>query len=179
MREIKFRAWDKEKNCMVYDGDTKWNPLAYPVSVTYKSIRYCIKGTWGNENVVKDEDGREGYRQWELDRYYQKVEIMEFTGFRDKDGTEIYEGDILRCQFDDKMIPINLPVRWYMCGWEPFNGYSDIFMNGYKPSDHLVVGNIYENPEIEYAKTPSDLEHDQEMIKEGYQRSDRDTRRGE
>lgn len=107
--------------------------------------------------------------------------LMQYTGYKDKNGKEIYEGDILRCHFDDVMKPVNMMVRWEGVGWEPFNSYSDIFLNGYKPSEHLVIGNIYQNPEIEYEKPVIDTalsEHDQELIKEGHQRSDRDTRRG-
>ncbi len=150
MRAIKFRAWDKEKKVMVYDNDTDWRDT-YPVSVTNKGIIFCDKGRWGVENEVKDEDGRVGYQQWEYDKYYQNVELMEWTGFVDQVGTEIYEGDIVRFQ-EGKMHPKNLLVHWQNVGWEPFNSYSDIFRSGYKPEHHLVMGNIYKNPEIEYER---------------------------
>ena len=155
MREIKFRAWDKAQKVMVYDND-RWTPpgnhQCYPVSVSNKGIIFCKIGVWGAENTVKDENGRIGYQEWEYDQYYQDIELMQFTGYKDQIGTDIFEGDILRCHFDDVMKPVNLVVRWQNVGWEPFNSYSDIFLNGYKPNQHLVIGNVYQNPDIEYEK---------------------------
>lgn len=171
MENIKFRAWDKVKKYMVYDNDREWMPESYPVWVSHRGIVYC-----------KRLEFKPGDGNFEYDAYHwENVEIMQWTGYVDKAGQDIYEGDILRCQFDDVMKPVNMVVKWEGVGWNPFNSYSDIFKEGYKPSEHLVIGNIYANPEIEYKKPVIDTElseHDQELIKEGKAMSDFDTRRG-
>lgn len=72
MREIKFRAWDKERKAM-YVAMTSMNFDGRLWSCSF--IGGC-----GDEKTVPIE----------------KLEIMQFTGLRDKNGlTEIYEGDII------------------------------------------------------------------------------------
>lgn len=69
MREIKFRAWHKEKKHMRYDD-------IYP-------------------------DGERDWSRWEqsfgcmLFVIQMDFELMQFTGLKDKNGREIYEGDIV------------------------------------------------------------------------------------
>ena len=71
-------------------------------------------------------------------------EIMQFTGIKNEDGKEIYEGDILKwnCQddFDDYFICELKNQRWLVNIKD--NGWGDIF------PDMEIIGNIYENPEL-------------------------------
>ncbi|MEN6320707.1 MAG: YopX family protein [Syntrophaceae bacterium] len=68
--------------------------------------------------------------------------LMQFTGLHDKNGKEIYEGDVLREQQED-CDPETWLVEWYVddinCGWN-----TDPAMTWYSE----VIGNIYENPEL-------------------------------
>jgi uncharacterized phage protein (TIGR01671 family) len=65
--------------------------------------------------------------------------IMQFTGLKDKNGIEIYEGDILdtKCvvSFNDGMFGI-------------FDKHNYMGLNSYMSKFREVIGNIYENPEL-------------------------------
>ena len=79
------------------------------------------------------------------------AELMQYTGLKDKNGVEIYEGDIvkdLRSPFKDirsysKVFYQENRGRFVFGGWEIPAGLSHTFE---------VIGNIYENPELLHAK---------------------------
>ena len=68
--------------------------------------------------------------------YAPECEWMQFTGLLDKNGTPIFEGDIL----DDKINPYHRRVEWSVGRNVGFN-----IRNGER---YEIIGNIYENPEL-------------------------------
>lgn len=82
----------------------------------------------------------EGTVDWEFKHNY---EIMQFTGLKDKNGTEIYEGDI--CLFEN-LSPKKIVIKYDL---GKFN-VADFVINSwlYENQRGAVLGNIYENPEL-------------------------------
>ena len=103
-----------------------------PYSMIYNPLHRCDAG-----NVL---DKKEIYKDWIL---------MQYTGLKDKDGVEIYEGDILNYQ--DKYI---CKVEWKNGGFVFMytDGVENIASESwYAPSDVKiteVIGNIYQNKEL-------------------------------
>ena len=119
MKEIKFRAWDKEekKIYLVY----KW-ALANHDSGAIK----LLKNNGYPEKV-----------EWQS---LGSVELMQYTGLKDKNDKEIYEGDIVRYgeeEFD--IAPIVFSGGAFCI--KIFTLYSYLL--------HVeIIGNVYENPEL-------------------------------
>jgi uncharacterized phage protein (TIGR01671 family) len=72
-------------------------------------------------------------------------EVMQFTGLKDKNGKEIYEGDIVKIPTNEKVFI----VEWDTYFWKIIT--KDKMNNaglGLKTTNIEVIGNIYENPEL-------------------------------
>ena len=122
---FKFRAWD-EKNKKMH---TKfyWNEF-----ISLETGRYAKTGDPDYERETNDD-----------------YILMQCTGLKDKNGKLIFEGDILRCDWDDtRYPPHNIgPVYWdeeNVCfllgeGGSPYYD-AESFME--------VIGNICENQEL-------------------------------
>lgn len=122
-REIKFRAWDKDKSKMLA-------PF---------SVRKLINGfnTEGNWSDYEDDEL--------LDINYEgsdEYELMQYTGLKDKNGKKIYESDILRWMDDSNLVQGNVQVV-------KFENYQ-IYPLVIAPTSAAweIIGNIYENPEL-------------------------------
>ena len=116
MREIKFRAWDKEENRM-YD----WPFIIHHFD---DEIRVHKEG-FGYIHIPMED-----------------IDLMQYTGIEDKNGKEIYEGDILRAKMQGD---------WYVgevnFGEGMWFGAKDYLYQAVK-NEAEVIGNIYENPEL-------------------------------
>lgn len=125
MREVKFRAWDKtESRMFVLHGhhDSLWFP---PTGIAqYMNMQ---NGSGGDE-----------------------YELMQYTGLEDKNGVEMYEGDIVNFSF---RMGRNEPQHFegVLVEVDPIWGSTvsadDTYSLG-RCHDIEVIGNIYENKEL-------------------------------
>lgn len=69
--------------------------------------------------------------------------IMQSTGLKDKNGKEIFEGDVVKCNGLLGTIK-SLKAMW-ICSFVKYNNYQKV---GFFAQEIEVVGNIYENPEL-------------------------------
>jgi phage uncharacterized protein TIGR01671 len=124
MREIKFRAWLKE--------DKKMENVK-TMDFTDKTIRCLKKNEFINAYLLRRVS-------------FDDVELMQYTGVKDKNGKEIYEGDIvvLNNIENDNMCIVRYEHSSYRLeGWslrEDLSNVEDRFLE--------VVGNIYENKNL-------------------------------
>jgi uncharacterized phage protein (TIGR01671 family) len=92
---------------------------------------------------------------WSGDFSYIKMPLMQYTGLKDKNNKEIYEGDIVRYldEIDGETELFGF-VEWERCWWS-VNLHPDFLReNDIMDTDEYltyeVVGNIYENKDMIY-----------------------------
>ncbi len=91
-----------------------------------------------------------GYNRGVLDG--DDVEIMQYTGLKDKHGKEIYEGDMLTCRVFIK--GKSVVVQFRNGAWHTGDKYSFL----YPSRIWEVIGNIYENPELTQVEFGKEIE---------------------
>ncbi len=123
MRPIKFRAWYKPTNKLL-------------CSNAVESINFETK-------VIGAYFEYAGYKQLRMSDF----EIMQFTGLKDCNGKEIYEGDIVSYEsvYIDPIIG-GTQIKKVMFSSGEFHPEG---VSGWGHSGTVkVIGNIYENPEL-------------------------------
>jgi len=141
MRDIRFRAWiDNE---MVYYSTMYIMSKRGPLSFDVEPPDAPYYGMWERQKLTE-------------------VELMQYTGLKDKNGVEIYEGDLLNS--DKNTTPDYLCVIEYGEYWEQaqrsYGLHTLYFYKGKYGSNRgccgivsalnnwTIIGNIHENPEL-------------------------------
>lgn len=128
MREIKYKAWDIEKKKM------------FTVTAIYPWHKYK-KGY-----MCRVKDGSQ-------DRPTKNVHLLQYTGLKDRNGEEIYEGYIVR--LNNLVETFVAPVVYNQdeCCFdllhpEGYRGHWGLNKRTIATCEYKVMGNIYENPEL-------------------------------
>ena len=84
-----------------------------------------------------------------------EIELMQSTGLKDKNGKEIFEGDIIAIEVDDTETPINARVsqnsKIGVLMFHVFEDNEDVPMVELLEDNSVafeIIGNVYENPEL-------------------------------
>lgn len=83
-------------------------------------------------------------------RTFKEIELMQYTGLQDRNGTEIYEDDIVR---GTGLGVVEFDLHHLNCGFVVNRGVipsqkNQVSMPLGIPAILEVIGNIYENPEL-------------------------------
>jgi hypothetical protein len=129
MREIKFRAWDSDYDKMRYVEEFT---IRYEKDNGFHSGGYADNGDYGD------------------------YILMQYTGLKDKNGKEVYEGDVVTCASLVANclheIVLQEEIGGLIVGGMP--GYALKGCKGYAwTSEEEIVGNKFENPELINEKT--------------------------
>ena len=128
----KFRAWDKHGQKMFTNDELIiWNGNVY-ANDSKKLTCNNLKG-------------------WSIDDEY----LMQSTGLCDKEGTEVFEGDIIAIEVEESETPINAKIfqdnKIGVLMFHVFEDNEDVPMVELLEDNSVafaVIGNIYENPEL-------------------------------
>lgn len=137
-REIKFRAWDE----------------------TEQKIRSVIKINFhdGDYDVMLLTPTDSAPNHWRL-RKFNQIKLMQYTGLKDKNGVEIYEGDLLKGETETFEVYYDTQNSSFRIVTRVLNkehkfdtvrySFPDNLGNGYlKRRDLEVIGNIHQNHEL-------------------------------
>lgn len=127
-REIKFRVWDTKSESMEHE---------IAIGKGYGEDSYILFLGLGETFIIED-----------------KLKVMQYTGLKDKNDVEIYEGDICRCwggsEFNGYYEYNRIyEVKWQGSGFEMMIddcGYGWNYSNGFEYIE--VIGNIYEDSHL-------------------------------
>lgn len=129
---LKYRAWLKQYDVMVDDV----------TDMTFEE---------GNLEFI----GRRTSNGVSLQYCADDINLMQSTGLKDKNGKEIFEGDVIAIEVDDTETPINARVfqnsKIGVLMFHVFEDNEDVPMVELLEDNSVafeIIGNVYENPEM-------------------------------
>ena len=128
MRELKFRIWVKDEKRYYDESDEESYMIVPNGNVTYTSEAYEEDGVWFNDTTSTTND----------------VIVEQYTGLKDKNGKEIYEGDIVSVRNKNRKNEYDIGVVEF--GKAAFR--CPFLLGKYHSGQVEVIGNVHENAEL-------------------------------
>ena len=130
-RQLKFRIWDKQNKIFIHEWDASHKRLAISlVGLVYHG---------GYDDVLPEND----------------YVVQQYTGLKDKNGKEIYEGDIVQYNVGSSYENMSFIVQWSgdSLGYILQSQSGDVLTNSWTPNGNRfnfieLKGNIFENSEL-------------------------------
>ena len=139
MREIKFRAWDRKNSC--------WYK---PVLKAYRGELFELLISFGGDLTAHTMKG--------LVHQPDRFILMQYTGLKDKNGKEIYEGDVVVDEYTYNRVGAedikNYPALHRIVKWEQvpsdecYDTSGSVGFSLTPEQVYVLIGNIYETPEL-------------------------------
>lgn len=122
MQEIKLRAWNIIEKRWMYVACINFDSRIITAWYWDKDMKYGQTGRLTKKNYKA---------------------LTQFTGLKDKDGKEIYEGDILQYYNDKTDNKLLVTFEWGM-----FYAVNDDLWHYVSKNAYIVIGNKFNNPEL-------------------------------
>lgn len=136
MREYKFRGKPTENNTSYIEEGV----------FVYGSLIVC-DGKYYIALNVNDNIKRDDYEVYMIEVIPETVE--QYTGLKDKNGKEIYEGDILQIDINTAYVKHNDKYGYFqLIPIEDYYFDIDVLGQALEYLESEVIGNIYDNPEL-------------------------------
>lgn len=130
----KFRAWNKNLKTMHGTDDI--------VFINFEEEEICVQTIYFEQGLPDERD---------LDFYiFDEIEFMQSTGLIDKNGEEIFEGDVL-LTYDGELAKVywdDVLAGWFVDFIYETAELSEVADLQSSRSICKIIGNIYENPEL-------------------------------